>query len=74
MLPLTPEAAFALRASACPQSGKGRAIAKRRRNSAALLKNHSKQFAPFHVFSEQLAMSAPLFATGDFCGPGVFPR
>jgi hypothetical protein len=31
----TPETTFALRATACPQSGKGRAIAKRQRNSAA---------------------------------------
>src|SRR5208337_4261183 len=33
--PATPETTFALRATACPRTGKGRAIAKRRRNSAA---------------------------------------
>src|SRR5271165_2305276 len=33
--PATPETTFALRATACPRTAKGRAIAKRRRNSAA---------------------------------------
>jgi hypothetical protein len=36
--PAAPETTFALRATARPHSGKGRAIAKRRRNSAAFRK------------------------------------
>jgi hypothetical protein len=39
--PATLETTFALRSPACPQGGKGRAIAKRRRNSAALWRQMS---------------------------------
>ena len=40
--PATSETTFALRATARPQSGKGRAIAKRRRNSAAFWREEFK--------------------------------
>src|SRR5271165_5592787 len=40
--PAAPKTTFALRATACPQSAKGRAIAKRRRNSAAFWRGDLK--------------------------------
>src|SRR5215469_14730221 len=40
--PAAPETTFALGTAACPQSGKGRAIAKRRRNSAAFRRKSLK--------------------------------